>query len=215
MTSQALGKPLGARALRLLHDLAYRLGLYLPVLVMAVLALATYWLVSNAPQPLTPELAAQPKHEPDYFMRDFALRNYDNLGVLLSEIKGAKLRHYPDTETLEIDQVRVESLRGGRLTVATANRALSNADGSEVQLLGNAVVVREAYRGPQGEAVPRLEFQGEFLHAFIDAERVQSHKPVVLMRGGDRFTADSLNYENLNRAVEMTGRVKGVLSPRK
>jgi lipopolysaccharide export system protein LptC len=205
----------GARALSLLRDLAYRATLYLPVLVMAVLALATYWLVSNAPQPLAPELVVDPKHEPDYFMRDFALRNYDNQGVLQSEIKGAKLRHYPDTETLEIDQVRVESSRGGRLTVATANRALSNADGSEVQLLGNAVVVREAYRSPQGETMPRLEFQGEFLHAFMDAERVKSHKPVVLVRGNDRFTADSLNYENLNRAVEMTGRVKGVLSPRK
>ena len=44
-----------------------------------------------------------------------------------------------------------------------------------------------------------MEFRGEFLHAFVNTERVRSHQPVVLIRGNDRFTADSLDYDNLDR----------------
>ena len=61
------------------------------------------------------------------------------------ELAGLEIRHYPDNDTLEIDQVRLHSYnKDGQLTVITANKALSNGDGSEVQFFGNAHVVREA-----------------------------------------------------------------------
>ena len=34
---------------------------------------------------------------------------------------------------------------------------------------------------------------------------MKSHKPVELMRGNDRFTADSLDYDNLDRVLELRG----------
>ena len=90
-------------------------------------------------------------------------------GELRSELWGKEGRHYPDTDTLEVDDVRVRTVSPSGLTTrATANRGLSNADGSEVQLFGNAMVVREAATGPDGQAMPQLEFRGEFLHAFTD-----------------------------------------------
>mgnify|MGYP003619097093 CR=1 FL=1 len=49
--------------LRALWD---RLTLYLPVLLMGVLAMATYWLVRSTPTASTPEAAAAPQHQPDY-----------------------------------------------------------------------------------------------------------------------------------------------------
>ena len=96
---------------------------------------------------------------------------------------------------------------------ATANRALSNGDGSEVQLFGNAVVVRDAGTDAQGRPLPRLEFRGEFLHAFLNTERIRSHKPVTLTRGADQFTADSMDFDNLERVMDLRGRVRGVLVP--
>ena len=58
-----------------------------------------------------------------------------------------------------------------------------------------------------------MEFAGEFLHAFVNEERVKSHKPVVLTRGGDQFSGDSLVYSNVTGIAELKGRVKGVLMP--
>lgn len=191
-----------------------RITIYLPVILMGVLAMGTWWAVRNTPLLAAPETEQPPRHEPDYFMRGFSVKTFDGSGRMKSEIFGAEARHYPDTDTLEIDQVRMRSInKEGRLTTATANRALSNGDGSEVQLFGNAIVVRDEAKDEAGKVIPRLEFRGEFLHAFIDTERVKSHLPVVLTRGTDQFTADSLAYDNLDRVADLKGRVRGILTP--
>ena len=191
-----------------------RLALYLPVLLMAMLALGTYWLVRSTPQLSQPEAQQPQKHEADYFMHKFTVKTFDASGRLKSEVFGNDARHYPDTDTLEIDQVRIRSFsEAGRLTTATATRALTNGDASEVQLIGNALVIRESVQDKSGQTLPRLEFRSEFLHAFMDSERLKSHKPVALIRGRDQFTADSMDFDNLDRVMALKGRVKGTLTP--
>ena len=198
-------------SLRLALD---RLTLYLPLMMMGVLAMATYWLVRSTPALAPPESAAPVRHEADYFMRQFSVRTYDSTGRLKSEVRGGEARHFPDTNTLEIDQVNIRSFDPqGRLTTATALRATTNGDASEVQLIGHAQVVRSASVDAHGQMQSEMIFAGEFLHAFINAERVKSHKPVELMRGKDRFTADSMDFDNHDRVMLLNGRVKGLLYP--
>jgi lipopolysaccharide export system protein LptC len=191
-----------------------KLSLYLPVFLMGLLAMATYWLVRSTPSPDQPQAAVAPRHEPDYFMRKFAVRTYDARGQLKSEVSGGEARHFPDTDTLEIDQVHIRSFNPqGQLTVATAQRAIANGDGSEVQLIGNAQVVRDPVQGKDGQTQVAVSFASEFLHAFMNTERVKSHKPVTLIRGNDRFTAESMDYDNLDRVMLLNGRVRGQLVP--
>ena len=188
--------------------------LYLPVILMGLLALGTWWLVRHAPQPGAPVVVSAPKHEPDYFMADFSVKNFDVTGRLQSEVQGSMARHYPDTDTLDIDSVQMRSMApNGRLTRATAKRALTNADGSEVQLFGRAIVIREAMAPARGRAQPRLEFRSEFLHAWPQTERVSSNQPVVIPRGRDQFTADSMAYDNVEQVLQLRGRVRGMLMP--
>ena len=167
-----------------------RASMYLPVVLIVLLALGTWWLARNTPVFSTPAPEQAVKHEPDYFMRNFAVKNFDAAGLLQSEVAGAEGRHFPDTDVLEIDSARIRSFKNGQLTTATANRAYSNGDGSEVQLVGNAVVVREPVAPCGSGATPRMEFRGEFLHAFLNTEQVNSHKPVTMTRGSDQFVAD-------------------------
>ncbi|RZL64448.1 MAG: LPS export ABC transporter periplasmic protein LptC [Variovorax sp.] len=196
------------------HRVWDRTTLYLPIILTATLALGTYWLVRNAPKLMEPTVAAAPTHEPDYFMRGFVIKNFLPGGELRSELFGKEGRHYPDTDTIEVDELRLRSISPEGLTTrASANRGLSNGDGSEVQLFGNAVVIREAGAGTGGRAAPRLEFRGEFLHAFLDTERVQSNKPVTLTRGADQFTADAFDYDSVSGIANLQGRVRGVLMP--
>ena len=189
-----------------------RASIYLPIILMGVLALGTYWLVRSTPVFAPPEAPRAPTHEPDYFMRKFTVKTFDAAGKLKSEVSGAEAKHFPDTDTLEIDGARIRSFDAqGQLTTVTANRALTNSDASEVQLIGNALAVREAVGGEK--SAPRMEFKGEFLHAFMKSERLTSDKPVVLTRGGDRFVADAMEYDNLKQVIELRGRVKGTLVP--
>jgi len=189
-------------------------SVYLPVLLMGLLALGTWWLVRNAPQPVLAPAAVALRHEADYFMTDFSVKTFDATGRLQSEVQGTLARHYPDTDTLDIDQVRMRSVApDGRLTHASAQHAVSNADGSEVQLFGNAVVTRAPQTLPGGKSLPQLEFRGEFLHAWTQTERVSSHQPVTLTRGKDRFTGDAMDYNNLDQVLELRGRVHGTIMP--
>ena len=191
-----------------------RLSIYLPVMLMGLLALGTYWLARSTPSFSAPRAEQAPTHEPDYFLRNFSVKSFDAAGRLKTEIHGAEARHYPDTDTTEIENPRIRSYnQKGTLTVATARRALSNGDGTEVQLMGDAVVTRTPFDAA-GKPQEPMEIRSEFLHAFMDTERVTSNKPVRLKRGGDVFEGDSMEYDNLDRVLELQGRVRGTLQPR-
>jgi lipopolysaccharide export system protein LptC len=192
-----------------------RASIYLPIVLMGALALGSYWLVRNTPDAAGPAAAAAPpRHEPDYFMRDFTVKNFYPDGRLKSQIQGPEGRHYPDNDTLEVDRPRINAYgERGERTTATALHALSNGDGSEVQLRGNAIIVRDPTTSASGQPVPRMEFRGEFLHAFLDTEKVRSDQPVTLIRGADRFVGDNLDYDNVERVAVLRGRVRGTLQP--
>jgi lipopolysaccharide export system protein LptC len=202
------------RGWRMVFRLWDGMAIYMPLLLMGALALGTYWLVRNTPMFSTPEAAKEASHEVDYFMRKFTVKTFDEGGKLKSEIYGIEGRHFADTDILEIDQAQIRSINvEGHVTTATGNRAYVNGDGSEVQLTGNAVVVREAKVVVSGKETPRMEFRGEFLHAFLNDERVKSHKPVVLIRGADQFTGDTFAYDNLDQVADLKGRVRALLMP--
>jgi lipopolysaccharide export system protein LptC len=152
----------------------------------------------------------------DYFMRRATVKTFDEKGRLKSEVFGLEARHYPDTETVEIDQFKMRAINPqGRITTATATRALSNDAGNEVQLFGNARVVREPLQQADGSWLPRQEYQGEFLHVFVDEERIKSHLPVVLTSGKDKFSGNTLAHDSVSQVTDLQGRVKARLEPRR
>ena len=184
------------------------LAAYLPLLMMLALALATWWLVKNTPQAEEPQGPVIPRHIPDYTMRHFAVQRFAPDGRLQVRIEGEQLRHYPDTDTVEIDTVRIHAVGAdGRSTEATARQALANGDASEVQLLGGAHVISR-----HGDEQP-IEFEGEFLQAFLKTEQLRSHLPVQVRQGGNVVQAQGLDYDNLSRNEKLEGRVQARFAP--
>lgn len=182
---------------------------YLPLLLMAVLALGSWWLVKNTPLFENDRVVAPPRHEPDYTMTRFLVQRFGADGAMRVQIEGDLMRHYPDTDTIEIDNPRIRAIGDdGRVTVASARQALSNRDGSEVQLSGGAHVVREATAKDEA-----IDFRGEFLHYFQYTERVRSHLPIVVTRGNSEVRADAMNYDNLSGLLSLKGHVRAVLTP--
>ncbi|NUZ04405.1 LPS export ABC transporter periplasmic protein LptC [Piscinibacter koreensis] len=184
---------------------------YLPLILMAALAGATWWLVTQAPSLDGPAGPAAPRHEPDYTMTTFMIQRFGPDGALRTQIEGDRLRHYPDTDTLEIDNPRFRAIAAdGNVTLASAKRALSNGDGSEVQLFDDAKVTRNG-KGPND---PPLEFRSEFLHAFRNIERVRSNRPVTVTQGDSRVQADAMEYDNLTQTVDLKGRTRALFESR-
>ena len=185
---------------------------YLPLLLMAMLALGTWWLVKNTPLFEADRAAAPLRHEPDYTMTQFMVQRFGPNGAMRVQIEGDAMRHYPDTNTFEIDNPRIRAIGDDRrVTTATARSALSNRDGSEVQLSGGAHVVREAV-ATEKASEQAIDFRGEFLHYFQFSERLRSHLPVVVTQGGTEVRADAMAYDNLSRMLDLKGHVRAVLS---
>lgn len=201
----------------LLRRLADQFAIYLPILLMGALALGSYWLVRNAPVTQATATDRPVNHEADYFLRKFSIKTFTPQGKLKNELFGGQAKHFADTDTIEVDNVRIHNYNElGRLTTVTsANRAISNGDNSEVQLYGKAISVREAALDANGVMQPKMEFRGEFLHTFVNEERLKSHLPIVIRRGNSEFTAETLDYSNLDRIINLQGRVKAVLQPTK
>ena len=62
------------------------LAAYLPLLLMAVLASGTWWLVKNTPMADGPMVAVAPRHEPDYRMQGFQLQRMGPDGRLRASL---------------------------------------------------------------------------------------------------------------------------------
>ena len=185
------------------------LSSYLPLLLMALLALATWWLVRHSPRAPGPQAERAVSAEPDYTMTQFALERFDAGGRLKLRIEGARMRHFPATDRVEIEEVRIRAYApDGRVTHASAQRALGNGDGSELQLLGGAEVTSTDVTG--GDMVMR----SEFLHAFLIAERVKSHLPVLVQQGTTAIQAAGLDYDHATRQLDLKGPLRTVLVAR-
>ncbi|MEO7854355.1 MAG: LPS export ABC transporter periplasmic protein LptC [Rubrivivax sp.] len=184
------------------------LSAYAPLVLMLLLALGTWWLVRNTPALQEAGTPAPARSEPDYTMQGFEVERFDATGRLKIRIQGTRLRHYPDTDRIEVDEARIRAMADdGRATVAQADRAVSNGDGSEVQLFGNA---RVDGSGPRGEPI---EFRGDFLHAFLHTEKLRSHLPVWVRRDNSEFRADGLEYDNLSGLLQLKGQMRALLMP--
>ncbi len=190
------------------YRLRQALSSYLPLLLMGLLAVSTGWLVKNTPQIPGPMAAGPVRQDPDYTMTGFSISRFDPQGREVLRIAGDLLRHYPATDQLDIEGVRIHAIApDGRVTDASARRALANGDGSEVQLLGGARVTSQV------EGADTLEMEGEFLHAFTRFERLRSHLPVRVRHGGAETHAGGLDYDHLARQLQFLGPVRTTLRP--
>lgn len=184
---------------------------------MALIALLTYWMVKSLP--VTPAASSEDQtgSGPDYSMEQFTLRVFDNHGALRQQIKGLSAHHFSEASHLDIEgfQLRSETAQG-RVSSAVADQARLSKGDQVLELFKNAKVVREAGSGVNGlkpENWPQLTYQSAYLFVDLEKEVATSNLPVVLTRGGDRFTADRMQLNQINHTAVLEGRVKTTLSP--
>lgn len=190
------------------------ISIYLPVLSMGLLALGSYWVLRGAPPPPAPALERPVRHEPDYFMRRFSVRDFDAQGLIKSEVTGQELRHYPDDGSMEVDRVRLRSFNpNGAITYAEADLLTTDANQNTYVLERQVQVTRETPRS-NGKSPPSVAFHGEQLRILVDADRIESDRPIVMTRGQDRITANSLRYDDNQQVADLQGSVRATLAPR-
>lgn len=180
----------------------------LPVLLMATLAVGSWWLVRNAAQPAAPRDSRAMPTDPDYTMSGVTLQRYGADGRLRLVVRGSELRHVPAADRLEIDEatVQVYSPQGSE-TVATARSLRTTTQAQEVQLLGNARV-----RGLTSAGEPAL-IAGEQLWLYPQEGRVRSSEPVRLELGAHVVHAAGMEYEHKSGQIVLSGPLRAQFAP--
>ena len=198
------------KAVGLFRRLLDRLSLYLPLILMGILALGSWWLVRSMPEMHYADENKPVRKEPDYRLENFSVKSFDNTGRMTREVFGDKARHYPDVDEMHIDQVRVyaESETGVKIN-AKADKGVATGDSERVTLIGKAQAVRAA-----DAQSPRTELRGERLLALVKEERLLSSDPVEITRGQDVFTALTMNFNSKTGEYLLQGRVRGMLPPK-
>ncbi|WP_341684676.1 LPS export ABC transporter periplasmic protein LptC [Limnohabitans sp.] len=188
-----------------------RLSLYTPVIVMGVLALASWWLVRSLPDLNGPQLPKVVRSDPDYSLRNFSVQAFRADGTLYREVLGTQGHHYPNTDELHIEQVqfRGRADNGARMN-AQAQLGMASSDGERVTLQGNAVAVREALGTSQA-----MTLKGQQLVAWPKKEELKSSQPVRIERAKDVFTGNTLDFNAKTGEYQLQGEVRAQLAPRK
>jgi lipopolysaccharide export system protein LptC len=182
------------------------LSAYLPLLLMAGLALATWWLVKSTPPAPEQRPRSSNPGVPDYTMEQFALERFGADGRLLLRVQGERLRHFPDADRIEADRATIRAFApDGRETLATAAQAVSSGDGRFVELSGGAQVL---------QAAQQLRINSEHLYLDTQEEIVKTDRTVELRLGdGHVVRAAGLHYSHATQRLELAGPLRATLLP--
>ena len=188
-----------------------RASIYLPVLLMGGLALGSYWVVRQTPAAPEPPAQRPVSSEPDYTMRDFALRTFGVDGHLRAELQGREIRHYPHTDTTVVDEARVRQFGpNGRLSTAHARELWTNGEQTEYRLRGNVRFIQT--EGATPNPADKIEFQGQSLTFLAGDKRLVSQEPVTFWRGPDRISAQRMEYDQSTGQLQLQGQVRATLT---
>lgn len=185
-----------------------RLSAWLPLVIMAVLAAGTYWLLQNTlPRPAQ-MVSADKAHTPDYFADQFSISMLDESGVTQYRIAAASMVHYEDDAATHATLPAIRAFTPGQPVVtATGKRAVINADGSIVDLYDDAHIVRDA-----GSTDPRMQADSEHFRVLTNDDIIETEKPVKLLRGLSQMTANGMIYNNVTREMRLLGQVHGMIA---
>ena len=193
------------------HVFIDKVTLSLPLIVLGLLAMGSWWLVRSMPELLIATTASTVRQEPDYTLENFSFRSFDATGRMTHELHGEQAKHYPASDELDIQKVRIVSISetGSRIN-AQALQGIATGDGNQVTLIGEVQAIRPAFG-----ASPRLELHGERLLALVKEHRLLSSEPVRIVRDQDVFTGNSMNFNSDSGEYILQGRVRGLLAPQR
>ena len=182
----------------------------LPLLLMAIVAGSTFWLVQiNSPHEAASKTQVK-RHAPDYYMERFSTTELAEDGNTKIRFTGVKMVHFEDDQTYEVTTPAMRNYEPSRPPVtANAERGVMNAEGSIIDLYGNAFIVRQA--GTDVSKDPRMTAASQYFQLLVNDDIVKTDKPVELTRGQSVMTANGLIFNNVTREVQLLGNVRGTI----
>jgi lipopolysaccharide export system protein LptC len=117
-----------------------KLHYFTALLLIILLAVASGWIfksIENNPI-LTKE---KPRHDPDYFLKNFTSTTMNNKGDIAYQVKAEQLEHYPDDGSMKLLQPIFSFYENNiKIWTAQANEALILRNNEKIHLEGNVIL---------------------------------------------------------------------------
>jgi lipopolysaccharide export system protein LptC len=204
---------LGSRLKDYLVDLAIR---FIPITVLAALALLTYsYLKTNTK--VDPPVEARTKvHIPDYIFDNARLTVLDEQGQTKYRLLGKKFSHFEDDASIDISEPQIRFFtKGTPPTTISSVKGHLDGDVSILELFDRAEIFRPDQIGKSGGIInPRLKATSNYFKIFINDDIIETDLPVRIERGQSLITASKgAHFENVDQKMTLLGDVKGYIVP--
>jgi lipopolysaccharide export system protein LptC len=183
---------------------------FLPMLLMAVLTLGTYWMVQMNEPNLDTE--KQKRHVPDYIMDGIVVTTLGPEGNTKFRVVGQKLVHYEDDASSEIDWPIARRFHETKPAITVkSDRGFLDGDMTVLDLVGNASLTRPAQAASATQAgSARLFMSSSKFTVLMNEDIVKTNRPVNLEQGLSIMTSqEGAIFDNVHQKLTMIGQVKG------
>jgi lipopolysaccharide export system protein LptC len=176
-----------------------------PLALVIALAAITFWL-ERAVQVGGPGGRDAQRHDPDFMAENFTATQLDAEGRPRSTLTAAKMVHYSDDDSSELDAPRLVRLReNGPPLRVRSDRGTVSKDGEEVRFYGNVVLTREA-----SAERPELRVDTSFLLVLPNQDLASTPEPVLITEGRSRLSGVGMKVNSATRELWLQSRVQGV-----
>lgn len=169
------------------------------VALLTSLVAGTWWAADYARRAVPVDPPARVTHEPDSWAHDFVMIRTDPAGVAVNRLEGETMRHYPDDDSYEVDQVKATGQQPDTpVTIGTADLATMDADGTRIVLDGNAHV----HRLPDKDRAA-LDVRSAQLILYPDDDVVETDLPARVVNGPHVMNGTGMRYDNKTRQLQV------------
>lgn len=178
-------------------------GRLLPIALMFALALLTFYLERAVRE--DERAPGFRRHDPDYIVSNFTSITYSQAGVPESTLSAARMVHYPDDDSTELESPRLvrNEPDAARVTVR-ADRGTVSSQGDEIFLYDNVRLVREAT-----SERPRASMTTSFLHVVQQRGLARTDRRVRFEEPSRTLSGRGMEYNYASGQLVLHDDVRG------
>jgi len=184
----------------------------MPLILMGVLTLVTFWLVQKNTPPEKSTIERVRLHEPDYTITNGALSALNELGVTKYRILGNKVIHYDDDASIDILAPRMRLFQPDKPPV-TVKSDTGHLDGdlTILDLIDNASIFRPAQAATASQAETlRMLASSTYFKVLINDDIIETNRPITLEQGmSTMHSNEGGKFTNVEQSMTLLGQVKG------
>lgn len=177
-------------------------SLWLPLVILLLLAALSYWIERSVQ--LSDNGSDTERTDPEGIMENFDALSTDAAGRPQYRLTARQLKHYSGNKRTELESPRLVQFdaKTGEVSVM-AQQATVSPDGDEVDLRGDVHVLRAARAGQSA-----LSLETAQLLVFPKRNLLRSPGPVQISDANLNVRARAMEFNSKQRIIKLTGRVQ-------